>query len=108
MATAPLPLGELDQPGLTPVTSHTHYCAEHDLRWVCPDAPCIRHDAAPCAEDARPASPLPLAEAYALGDALATAVESALGWPEGPLDWATCEANVRDTARAWRAARAGR
>lgn len=27
---------------------HTHFCAEHDDRWDCSDAPCLRFDATPC------------------------------------------------------------
>jgi hypothetical protein len=28
--------------------AHTHYCPEHDHRWVCEDDPCVRHEAVPC------------------------------------------------------------
>lgn len=29
---------------------HDHYCEEHDHRWVCRDAPCLRHEAIGCGD----------------------------------------------------------
>ena len=30
------------------VQIHLHWCPDHDRRWECLDAPCLRYDASPC------------------------------------------------------------
>jgi hypothetical protein len=45
--------------------THTHYCAEHDLRWTCHTQNCTIHEAAPCKGDAPRLTPTMLADELA-------------------------------------------